>query len=231
MLHRAMAVGLIQTAVLSFSLACLASNAAEAATNPAVPLVANVVAQRVVGDVIQTLLQVTSDTNLSAAVNGSTLPTQPASGSFRLDQVNSNTNWDAAVGQAGGLGVMFVTNPFAGFVAGSLAKAIWAGFQTNGRSTSIWEFWQLPAGWPTNPPVLRWNTNNLMWGRKGMTAISQVCQGMGAFGQGALTILTRRHAYLRGHSMGLSGLHPDRKSTRLNSSHLGISYAVFCLKK
>src|SRR5262245_64326525 len=26
-------------------------------------------------------------------------------------------------------------------------------------------------------------------------------------------------------------LPPDRKSTRLNSSHLGISYAVFCLKK
>src|ERR1035438_5156474 len=25
--------------------------------------------------------------------------------------------------------------------------------------------------------------------------------------------------------------YPDRKSTRLNSSHLGISYAVFCLKK
>src|SRR5262245_64594559 len=24
---------------------------------------------------------------------------------------------------------------------------------------------------------------------------------------------------------------PDRKSTRLNSSHLGISYAVFCLRK
>src|SRR5262245_4668309 len=30
----------------------------------------------------------------------------------------------------------------------------------------------------------------------------------------------------------LYGSHaPDRKSTRLNSSHLGISYAVFCLKK
>src|ERR1039458_2224606 len=27
------------------------------------------------------------------------------------------------------------------------------------------------------------------------------------------------------------GEKPDRKSTRLNSSHLGISYAVFCLKK
>src|SRR5437899_11914777 len=28
-----------------------------------------------------------------------------------------------------------------------------------------------------------------------------------------------------------NGLGEDRKSTRLNSSHLGISYAVFCLKK
>src|SRR5436853_5314768 len=27
------------------------------------------------------------------------------------------------------------------------------------------------------------------------------------------------------------GRRADRKSTRLNSSHLGISYAVFCLKK
>src|SRR5437899_11926822 len=38
-----------------------------------------------------------------------------------------------------------------------------------------------------------------------------------------------------GHFLDLVGLHrardPDRKSTRLNSSHLGISYAVFCLKK
>src|SRR5207302_10625301 len=29
----------------------------------------------------------------------------------------------------------------------------------------------------------------------------------------------------------LSGLPADRKSTRLNSSHVKISYAVFCLKK
>src|SRR5205814_10464676 len=29
----------------------------------------------------------------------------------------------------------------------------------------------------------------------------------------------------------LERIDPDRKSTRLNSSHLGISYAVFCLKK
>src|SRR5436853_5519781 len=33
-------------------------------------------------------------------------------------------------------------------------------------------------------------------------------------------------------SRSLSAIwNPDRKSTRLNSSHLGISYAVFCLKK
>src|SRR5258708_24625167 len=29
----------------------------------------------------------------------------------------------------------------------------------------------------------------------------------------------------------VTGLHQDRKSTRLNSSHQIISYAVFCLKK
>src|SRR5262245_64338545 len=34
-------------------------------------------------------------------------------------------------------------------------------------------------------------------------------------------------AYLKLSESGLL----DRKSTRLNSSHLGISYAVFCLKK
>src|ERR1035438_6274220 len=31
--------------------------------------------------------------------------------------------------------------------------------------------------------------------------------------------------------MYMKNLNLDRKSTRLNSSHLGISYAVFCLKK
>src|SRR3712207_8990562 len=30
---------------------------------------------------------------------------------------------------------------------------------------------------------------------------------------------------------GYGGAHADRKSTRLNSSHANISYAVFCLKK
>src|ERR1035438_5745859 len=38
----------------------------------------------------------------------------------------------------------------------------------------------------------------------------------------------------KGHAVirrSLPTFNPDRKSTRLNSSHLGISYAVFCLKK
>ena len=111
--------------------------------------------------------------------------------------------------------VIQVSNTFAGFVAGSLAEAVWAGFDTNGRSTRMWESWQLPAGWPTNPPVLRWDTNNLMWGRKGMTAISHVCEGMGAFGQGSITALTRRHGYVRGHGMGPSGLNPQRVGRRV----------------
>src|SRR6266566_4315348 len=34
-----------------------------------------------------------------------------------------------------------------------------------------------------------------------------------------------------GHDRGRAGRGRDRKSTRLNSSHLVISYAVFCLKK
>src|ERR1035441_10392401 len=33
------------------------------------------------------------------------------------------------------------------------------------------------------------------------------------------------------YGVGDEVIYPDRKSTRLNSSHLGISYAVFCLKK
>src|SRR2546427_8037280 len=34
-----------------------------------------------------------------------------------------------------------------------------------------------------------------------------------------------------GAAPGLAATGPDRKSTRLNSSHSQISYAVFCLKK
>src|SRR5690349_23802221 len=36
---------------------------------------------------------------------------------------------------------------------------------------------------------------------------------------------------LRRHREGFAAFREDRKSTRLNSSHVEISYAVFCLKK
>src|SRR5947199_10739179 len=48
----------------------------------------------------------------------------------------------------------------------------------------------------------------------------------------AFVLETQRHVSLhdpQGQALGDRRL--DRKSTRLNSSHLGISYAVFCLKK
>src|SRR2546430_17704866 len=41
----------------------------------------------------------------------------------------------------------------------------------------------------------------------------------------------RHRSKTRGGEQRLHGLPRDRKSTRLNSSHSQISYAVFCLKK
>src|SRR5256885_3901912 len=46
---------------------------------------------------------------------------------------------------------------------------------------------------------------------------------------GCCQLFQRRHSKLRRAAEDQS--HADRKSTRLNSSHLVISYAVFCLKK
>src|SRR3712207_7155737 len=40
-----------------------------------------------------------------------------------------------------------------------------------------------------------------------------------------------RYRQRRGTARDHRGCGPDRKSTRLNSSHANISYAVFCLKK
>src|SRR5262245_10255377 len=44
-----------------------------------------------------------------------------------------------------------------------------------------------------------------------------------------LGVVLRFGKYVRDAQPGLNYHLPDRKSTRLNSSHLGISYAVFCL--
>src|SRR5690348_17419352 len=46
-----------------------------------------------------------------------------------------------------------------------------------------------------------------------------------------LELLGRRIAHSDGLGTLVAGQFQDRKSTRLNSSHPSISYAVFCLKK
>src|SRR5439155_25120857 len=45
--------------------------------------------------------------------------------------------------------------------------------------------------------------------------------------QASLRHVAASHPHARQHSLARQ----DRKSTRLNSSHVAISYAVFCLKK
>src|SRR5690242_20898337 len=65
------------------------------------------------------------------------------------------------------------------------------------------------------------------------TLFRSVLQRLGApaglGGVGAIRRGQRRQQ--RGADEGTHRPLPDRKSTRLNSSHMSISYAVFCLKK
>src|SRR5437868_11422223 len=49
--------------------------------------------------------------------------------------------------------------------------------------------------------------------------------------RGSDTAADRNRRSLRGRQRHQASLSGDRKSTRLNSSHVSISYAVFCLKK
>ncbi|GEM_PF-1623287 len=96
---------------------------------------------------------------------------------------------------------------FDGFLPNSIPYLIWTNFiaHTNGRTMRIWSERTHPANFPTNPPTVKWNTNSLIWGMKGMTALSPSWAGQGAVGQVPLTALTRRHAYARGHGMGPDG--------------------------
>src|SRR5690554_7206391 len=78
---------------------------------------------------------------------------------------------------------------------------------------------------------------NLLYGANG-SGKSSVLEAIGYLGLGRSFRVTRHQAVVsHGQSRltvfgGLdSGLTVDRKSTRLNSSHVRISYAVFCLKK
>src|SRR5690606_40852358 len=64
----------------------------------------------------------------------------------------------------------------------------------------------------------------------------RVAVGGANFAGQLLTLKYSRGAELEADHYGMqymsrAGYDPDRKSTRLNSSHVKISYAVFCLKK
>ncbi len=97
---------------------------------------------------------------------------------------------------------------FVSYFPNSLNELIWTNFlaRTNGRSTAIWSVRSHPSDWPKSPPLVAWNTNSLMWGLKGITALSPCWEGEGAPGQVPITALTRRHGYTRGHGMGPSGI-------------------------
>src|SRR5256885_4101907 len=69
------------------------------------------------------------------------------------------------------------------------------------------------------------------------SVLARALQGAGGGGLMTLTMLTladlfapEQRARYQGLLGAAYGVSTDRKSTRLNSSHLVISYAVFCLK-
>ncbi len=111
-----------------------------------------------------------------------------------------------------GTNATFTNQVFAGFLPESLNQLVWTNFiaHTNGRDLQIWSQRTRPVGWPKLAPIIRWNTNSLLWGMKGFTALSPCWEGEGNPGQVPITLLTRRHGYTRGHSMGLEGYSTQR---------------------
>lgn len=112
---------------------------------------------------------------------------------------------------------ILTNNTFQGYLPDTLNHLVWTNFiaNTNGRDTRIWSLRRHPASWPTNPPALMWNTNNLMWGMKGLTALSPCWTDEGSSGQIPITALTRRHGYARGHGMGAEGVSINSNGARV----------------
>jgi len=89
----------------------------------------------------------------------------------------------------------------------SLNHLIWTNLLhlTNGRTIRVWSARGHPADWPAKAPTAEWATNGLLWGMRGMTALSPCWESEGGSGQVPITALTRRHGYTRGHSLGPEG--------------------------
>jgi len=133
---------------------------------------------------------------------------------FRITQtmsndipVNPRTATNAAYRRMFPTEYVYTNSVFHSLREESLNYCVWTNFlaHTNGRDMVIWSQRSHSIGWPTNPPIAAWNTNSLIWGMKGVTALSPCWVGEGAPGQVPLTALTRRHAYTRGHGMGDDG--------------------------
>src|SRR5437899_7597553 len=79
-------------------------------------------------------------------------------------------------------------------------------------------------------PIFRFLHERSMYGYEICQAVEEKSQGRHSLKYGAVYPLLReleKNEVIKGEWEAST----DRKSTRLNSSHLGISYAVFCLKK
>ncbi len=139
----------------------------------------------------------------------------------RLPVVDAATNLDAPREPRFRLvqtnGIVVSNDTFQGFLPGTLNHLVWTNFieHTNNRETRIWSLRWHPGRWPTNPPALMWNTNNLMWGMRGLTALSPCWTGEGSSGQIPVTALTRRHGYARGHGMGAEGINTNSNGSRV----------------
>lgn len=101
----------------------------------------------------------------------------------------------------------YTNETFDHFLAGTLNHVCWTNFigHTNARTAQIWSVRTHPVGWPAKPPAVKWNTKCLMWGMRGLTALSPCWEREEAPGWFAITALTRRHGYARGHNAGLEG--------------------------
>src|SRR5690606_41920814 len=71
--------------------------------------------------------------------------------------------------------------------------------------------------------ALKWADKISEWMNKLSSALKNLSKVLDKFGSAGKSLRTKVDEFFNGLA--------DRKSTRLNSSHVKISYAVFCLKK
>lgn len=102
-----------------------------------------------------------------------------------------------------------ITREFVHYLPNTLNYAIWTNLMvlTNTRSPQIWAERSHPLFWPSSKPKARWNTNSIVYGMQGFTALSPCWEGEGAPGCVPITALTRRHGYKCGHGSGANGFH------------------------